>query len=112
MSDNGARPRQAHQIEQLKEEVSAKDAALVKEHFGHVRAEQECESLRTEGDQARPLSSCAEPIRKVPEHSGHVNAFLPIFLEPQVTAQLVQRTSCGRQAAGPAPAPSIRNPAR
>ena len=44
---------QNHQIELLKDEVTAKDAALVKEHFGHVRAEQECDSLRTEGDQVR-----------------------------------------------------------
>ena len=42
---------QNHQIELLKDEVTTKDAALVKEHFGHVRAEQECDSLRTEGDQ-------------------------------------------------------------
>lgn len=44
---------QNHQIELLKDEVTAKDAALVKEHFGHVRAEQECDSLRTESDQVR-----------------------------------------------------------
>ena len=42
---------QNHQIELLKDEVTAKDAALVKEHFGHVRAEQECDTLRTESDQ-------------------------------------------------------------
>ena len=42
---------QNHQIELLKDEVTAKDAALVKEHFGHVRAEQECDTLRTDSDQ-------------------------------------------------------------
>ena len=33
-----------HQIEQLKEEISAKDIALVKEHFDHMKVEKEKES--------------------------------------------------------------------
>jgi len=60
---------QAHQIEQLNAEVMAKDAALVKEHFGHVRAEQECDSLRTEGEQAR-TAGCCVPAAQGPRQSS------------------------------------------
>ena len=35
-----------HQIEQLKEEIHAKDQALVKEHFDHMKVEKEKELLR------------------------------------------------------------------
>ncbi len=35
-----------HQIDQLKEEISSKDAALVKEHLEHQRVEKEKESLK------------------------------------------------------------------
>ncbi len=62
---------QAHQIEQLKAEVMAKDAALVKEHFGHVRAEQECDSLRTEGEQAR-AACCRGPTAHGPRRCRSV----------------------------------------
>ena len=41
-----------HQIEQLKEEISTKDLALVKEHFDHMKVEKENESLRFELDKA------------------------------------------------------------
>lgn len=37
-----------HQIEQLKEEISAKDLALLKEHFDHMKVQKEKETLRTE----------------------------------------------------------------
>eukprot|EP00002_Diphylleia_rotans_P004987 TRINITY_DN1392_c1_g3_i1.p1 TRINITY_DN1392_c1_g3~~TRINITY_DN1392_c1_g3_i1.p1 ORF type:complete len:887 (-),score=260.76 TRINITY_DN1392_c1_g3_i1:165-2825(-) len=37
-----------HQIEQLKEEITAKDHALVKEHFDHMKVEKEKDSLRNE----------------------------------------------------------------
>lgn len=37
-----------HQIDQLKEEIAAKDLALVKEHFDHVKVEKEKEALRVE----------------------------------------------------------------
>ena len=37
-----------HQIDQLKEEISAKDLALVKEHFDYMKVEKEKESLRFE----------------------------------------------------------------
>lgn len=42
-----------HQIEQLKEEISSKDLALVKEHFDHMKVEKEKESLRFELNKAR-----------------------------------------------------------
>merc|ERR1719473_1274652 len=35
-----------HQIEQLKEEITAKDQALVKEHFDHKKVEKEREQLK------------------------------------------------------------------
>ena len=34
------------QIEQLKEEIQAKDQALVKEHFEHMKVDRERESLK------------------------------------------------------------------
>lgn len=32
----------SHQIEQLKEEIAAKDLALVKEHFDHMKVSGSC----------------------------------------------------------------------
>ena len=37
-----------HQIEQLKEEIAAKDEALVKESFAHQKVEKQCEQMRNE----------------------------------------------------------------
>ena len=37
-----------HQIDQLKEEISSKDASLVKEHLEHQRVDKEKESLKAE----------------------------------------------------------------
>lgn len=37
-----------HQIEQLKEEICAKDLALLKEHFDHMKVQKEKDTLRTE----------------------------------------------------------------
>ena len=42
-----------HQIEQLKEEIQAKDQALVKEHFEHMKVEKEKEALRERGVASR-----------------------------------------------------------
>ncbi|DBB05834.1 hypothetical protein WJX82_007880 [Trebouxia sp. C0006] len=41
-----------HQIDQLKEEISGKDLALVKEHFDHMKVEKEREALRFEMNKA------------------------------------------------------------
>jgi chromosome segregation ATPase len=41
-----------HQIEQLKEEISAKDLAMVKEHFDYMKVEKEKETLRFELNKA------------------------------------------------------------
>ena len=38
----------SHQIEQLKEEIAAKENALVKEHFEHTKLEKEKESLSSQ----------------------------------------------------------------
>ena len=37
-----------HQIDQLKEEISTKETALVKEHLDHQRVEKDKEALKTE----------------------------------------------------------------
>ncbi|GMH32197.1 hypothetical protein BSKO_00031 [Bryopsis sp. KO-2023] len=50
----------SHQIEQLKEEISAKDLALVKEHFDHMKVEKEKESLRLELNKAKQQIAEAE----------------------------------------------------
>lgn len=50
----------SHQIEQLKEEISAKDLALVKEHFDHMKVEKEKESLRLELNTAKQQISEAD----------------------------------------------------
>ena len=42
-----------HQIEQLKEEITAKEGALVKEHFEHVKVEKDTEQLRNENTKIR-----------------------------------------------------------
>ena len=37
-----------HQIDQLKEEIGAKDLALLKEHFDHMKVQKEKDTLRSE----------------------------------------------------------------
>ena len=49
-----------HQIEQLKEEITAKDHALVKEHFDHQKVEKQREQLKNELDKLRKLKGKAE----------------------------------------------------
>mmetsp|Transcript_11726 Transcript_11726/g.15306 ORF Transcript_11726/g.15306 Transcript_11726/m.15306 type:complete len:887 (-) Transcript_11726:297-2957(-) len=44
-----------HQIDQLKEEITAKDHALVKEHFDHEKAEKMKDNLREENGRMRKL---------------------------------------------------------
>merc|ERR1719372_21423 len=44
-----------HQIEQLKEEITAKDHALVKEHFDHQKVEKHKEQLKNELARMRKL---------------------------------------------------------
>ena len=48
------------QVEQLKEEIGAKDIALVKEHFDHMKVEKEKESLRFELAKAAQATADAE----------------------------------------------------
>lgn len=50
----------SHQIEQLKEEIAAKDLALVKEHFDHMKVEKEKDSLRLELSNAKHNINDAE----------------------------------------------------
>uniref|UniRef100_K3WJT3 Cilia- and flagella-associated protein 58 central coiled coil domain-containing protein n=1 Tax=Globisporangium ultimum (strain ATCC 200006 / CBS 805.95 / DAOM BR144) TaxID=431595 RepID=K3WJT3_GLOUD len=49
-----------HQIEQLKEEVSAKDVALVKEHFDHQKVEKQKEQHKNELARLRTLLATNE----------------------------------------------------
>ena len=48
------------QVEQLKEEISGKDIALVKEHFDHMKVEKEKDGLRFELAKAGQATSDAE----------------------------------------------------
>merc|ERR1719201_1871594 len=49
-----------HQIEQLKEEITAKDHALVKEHFDRQKVEKQREQLKNELGKLRKLKTKAE----------------------------------------------------
>merc|ERR1719201_1820344 len=49
-----------HQIEQLKEEITAKDHALVKEHFDHQKVEKQREQLKNELGRMKQLKDKAE----------------------------------------------------
>ena len=49
-----------HQIEQLKEEITAKDHALVKEHFDHQKVEKQKEQLKNELSQMQKLLEANE----------------------------------------------------
>merc|ERR1712070_1034456 len=49
-----------HQIEQLKEEITAKDHALVKEHFDHQKVEKHKEQLKNELARMRKLLEANE----------------------------------------------------
>eukprot|EP01041_Mallomonas_annulata_P006286 gene6286-12730_t len=51
-----------HQIEQLKEEISAKDNAIVKEHFHHHTVDKERELLKNELTKIRKQVSSSEQI--------------------------------------------------
>ena len=51
-----------HQIEQLKEEISAKDHAIVKEHFHHHTVDKERELLKNELTKIRKQVSSSEQI--------------------------------------------------
>lgn len=46
-----------HQVDQLKEEITTKEAALVKVHLEHQRIEKEKESLKVRVMMGRRLSS-------------------------------------------------------
>jgi len=49
-----------HQIEQLKEEIQAKDHSLVKEHFEHKKVEKEREGLKNELNEQKAKSAEAD----------------------------------------------------
>merc|ERR1712010_370958 len=49
-----------HQIEQLKEEITAKDHALVKEHFDRQKVEKQREQLKNELGKLKKLKTKAE----------------------------------------------------
>ena len=54
-----------HQIEQLKEEISAKDLALVKEHFDHTKAGNLVPVLQHCSYVAMAQAACDYPVRLV-----------------------------------------------
>lgn len=49
-----------HQIDQLKEEITNKESALVKEHFEHLKVEKEKDSLKAELNRLRQQSEVAQ----------------------------------------------------
>ena len=49
-----------HQIEQLKQEIAAKEAALVKEHFEHLKVDKERESLKNELNKLKQQNEMAQ----------------------------------------------------
>merc|ERR1719149_140502 len=51
-----------HQIEQLKEEITAKDHSLVKEHFDHHKVDKEKEGLKNELTRIRKQIQSSEQI--------------------------------------------------
>merc|ERR1719230_1681075 len=53
-----------HQIEQLKEEIEAKDQAFVKEHIEHSKADKEKDALKNELMRVRKAVSAAETTIK------------------------------------------------
>lgn len=54
-----------HQIDQLKEEISSKEAALVKEHLEHQRVDKEKEALKAELQRMKQAAA---------ESKGHMDA--------------------------------------
>jgi chromosome segregation ATPase len=52
-----------HQIEQLKEEITAKDQALVKEHFDHKKVEKEREQLKQDKNKMQEQINEQEQLR-------------------------------------------------
>jgi hypothetical protein len=62
----------SHQIEQLKEEIAAKDLALVKEHFDHMKvgADQDCIFCWL-GGTGLPLPLCMEALRQSHKRLGN-----------------------------------------
>lgn len=51
-----------HQIDLLKEEITAKDHALVKEHFNHHNVDKECDALKNEVTKVRKQIVSSEQI--------------------------------------------------
>jgi len=51
-----------HQVEQLKEEISAKDHALVKEHFDHQKVDKQKDQLKNELSKMKSLLNSNEEI--------------------------------------------------
>lgn len=75
---------QSHQIEQLKEEIAAKDQALVKEHFEKARVDKEREVLGL--DMSRAKDQLAEASRSVTMHEAEISKLNHIVREAdQVT---------------------------
>ena len=79
---------QSHQIEQLKEEIAAKDQALVKEHFEKARVDKEREVLGL--DMSRAKEQLTEASRSVGMHEAEIAKLNHIVRE----ADQVARSPC------------------
>eukprot|EP01137_Pigoraptor_chileana_P008977 Opistho-2@56553 len=60
-----------HQIDQLKEEISSKESALVKEHFEHLKVEKEKEGLVAEVNRIRHQNDVAQQYIQSQEAEEH-----------------------------------------
>ena len=89
-----------HQIEQLKEEIQAKDQAYVKERIEHSRSDKEKEALKNELMRIKKLVSTAETtmknyqaeVRAAPYHVSEVH--LPAWYVPACLLASSQSTRC------------------
>ncbi len=85
---------QTHQIEQLKEEIAAKDQALVKEHFEKARVDKEREVLGL--DMSRAKDQLSEASRSVSMHEAEITKLNHIVREADQVSPT--RKACPYQA--------------
>ena len=89
-----------HQIEQLKEEISAKDLALSWRHFDHMKVEKEKESLRFELNKASQQKEAELEISSPEGGGGELNNIIKEADTEQSRQKRVRRGSRGRDILG------------
>ena len=89
-----------HQIEQLKEEITAKDHALVKEHFEHKKVEKERDSLKEELQELK--GKVTEADETISSQVSEVQKLTHIINEADA-----ERSRMKKEYATPFPSPSV-----